>query len=194
MAEPSAPDDDERDLIAALRERARRRERLERAHFKNATRRRLRDLARGRGRLAAVLKDDDACRMLRFGAILCDLMAADSVADTEPDPDEVRALLAELTQADARRAAQAVLSDPLVGSDDRGRPPEREITEFVHAVVEAIHRRVGYRLTSNITRRAARSPNLDDLPGPDIQLILDLLACHAPSKAAEAVADLIKGA
>jgi hypothetical protein len=32
------------------------------------------------------------------------------------------------------------------------------------------------------------------VPGPDIQLILDLLACHAPSKTAEAIANLIKEA
>jgi hypothetical protein len=192
LLEREAVEEDEQELVAALKERARRRERLERPPLKSATRRRLRDLVRGRGSLAAVLQDDDACRMLRFGAILCDLIEPDSVADTEPDPDEVRALLAELTQADALRAAEAVLNDPLVGRNDRGRPPEREITEFVHAVVDTIYRRVGYRLTSNITRMAARSPNWDDLPGPDVQLILDLLACHAPSKTAEAIAVLIK--
>jgi hypothetical protein len=61
-------------------------------------------------------------------------------------------------------------------------------------VVEAIEQHVGYRITPTITRKAARSPTSDDLPGGDIQLILDLLACHAPSKTAEAVADLIKRA
>ena len=193
VVERGAEVEDDHDLIAALRERARRRERLERPQLKNATRRRLRDLARGRGRLAAVLEDDDACRMLRFGAMLCDLIETDPAEDAEPESDRVRALLSQLTEADARSAAEAVLNDPLVGGDERGRPVEREITAFVHAVFEAIDRRVGYRLTSSITRAAARSPNWDDLPGPDIRLILDLLDCHAPSKTAEAVADLIKG-
>lgn len=195
VTEQGAAEDENRgELIEALKERARRRQQLQRPHFQSATRRRLRDLARGRGRLAAVLRDDDACRMLRFGAVLCYLIDIDSIEDAEPDPDEVRALLAELTEADARCAAEAVLNDPLVGSDDRGRPAALEITEFVCAVVEAVDRRIKYRLTSNISRRAARSPDWDDLPGRDIQLILDLLACHAPLKTAEAVADLIKGA
>jgi hypothetical protein len=184
--------DDDRDLIAALKERARRRERLERPEFPNKARRRLRDLVHGRGSLAATLKDDDACLMLRFGAVLCRLIAVDLGVQAEPDPDDVRAGLAKLGEADARRAAEAVLNDPLVGTDDRGRPAEPEIAEFVGAVVEAIEQHVGYRITPTITRKAARSPNSDDLPGRDIRLILDLLACHAPAKTAEAVADLVK--
>ena len=192
--EREAASDDDRDLIAALKERARRRERLERPEFPNKARRRLRDLVHGRGSLAAVLKDDDACLMLRFGAVLCGLIEVDLGVQAEPDPDNVRAELAKLGEADARRAAEAVLNDRLVGTDDRGRPAEPEIAEFVCAVVEAIEQHVGYRITPTITRKAARSPNSDDLPGRDIQLILDLLACHAPSKTAEAVADLIKEA
>jgi hypothetical protein len=186
--------DDDGDLIAALKERARRRERLERPELPNKARRRLRDLVHGRGSLAAVLKDDDACLMLRFGAVLCGLIESDLGVQAEPDPDNVRAELAKLGEADARRAAEAVLNDRLVGTDDRGRPAEPEIAEFVGAVVEAIEQHVGSRITPTITRKAARSPNSDDLPGPDIRLILDLLACHAPSKTAEAVADLIKKA
>jgi hypothetical protein len=192
--EGEAADDDDRELIAALKERARRRERLERPDFPNKARRRLRDLVHGHGTLAATLKDDDACRMLRFGAMLCDLVEIDPAEEAEPDPDNVRAELAKLGEADARRAAEAVLNDRLVGTDDRGRPAEPEIAEFVCAVVEAIEQHVGYRITPTMTRKAARSPNSDDLPGRDIQLILDLLACHAPSKTAEAVADLIKEA
>jgi hypothetical protein len=80
----------------------------------------------------------------------------------------------------------------VAGRAGRVRRAEPEIAEFVGAVIEAIEQHVGYRITPTITRKAARSPNSDDLPGPDIQLILDLLACHAPSKTAEAVADLIK--
>jgi hypothetical protein len=186
--------EDDRDLIGALKERARKRERLERPEFPNKARRRLRDLVHGRGSLAATLKDDDACLMLRFGAVLCGLIEVDLGVQAEPDPDNVRAELAKLGEADARRAAEAVLNDRLVGTDDRGRPAEPEIAEFVCAVVEAIEQHVGYRITPTITRKAARSPNSDDLPGRDIQLILDLLACHAPSKTAEAVADLIKNA
>jgi hypothetical protein len=107
---------------------------------------------------------------------------------------EARALVAKLSEADARRAAEAVLNDPLVDGDERGRPAVREITEFVRAVADAIERRVRHRLTPTITRAAARSANRDHVPGPDIQLILDLLACHAPSKTAEAIANLIKEA
>jgi hypothetical protein len=147
----------------------------------------------GRGSLAAVLQDDDAWLMLRFGAMLCDLVEIDPTEEAEPDP-AARAMLGELGDVDARRAAEAVLNDRLVGTDDRGRPAEPEITEFVGAVVEAIEQHVGYRITPTISRKAARSPNSDDLPGRDIRLILDLLACHAPSKTAEAVADLIKNA
>ena len=192
--EREAAREDDRDLIAALKERARRRERLERPALPNKVRRRLRDLVHGRGSLAATLKDDDACLMLRFGAVLCGLIEVDLGVQAEPDPDNVRAELAKLSEADARRAAEAVLNDRLVGTDDRGRPAEPEIAEFVCAVVEAIEQHVGYRITPTITRKAARSPNSDDLPGRDIQLILDLLACHTPSKTAEAVADLIKEA
>jgi hypothetical protein len=141
-----------------------------------------------------VLKDDDACLMLRFGAVLCDLVEIDPAEEAEPDPADVRAELAKLGEADARRAAAAVLNDRLVGTDDRGRPAAPEIAEFVCAVVEAMEQHVGYRITPTITRKAARSPNSGDLPGPDIQLILDLLTCHAPSKTSEAVADLIKEA
>jgi hypothetical protein len=192
-AEPQAADDDG-ELIAALKERARRRERLEHPRFPSKARRRLRDLVHGRGSLAATLKDDDACLMLRFGAVLCGLIEVDLGVQAEPDPDNVRAGLAKLGEADARRAAEAVLNDPLVGTDDRGRPAEPEIAEFVCAVVEAIGQHVGYRITPTIARKAARSPNSDDLPGRDIHLIVGLLACHAPSKTAEAVADLIKNA
>lgn len=191
MAEREAVDEE---LIAALNERARRRERLRRPHSPSKTRRRLRDLADGRGSLATVLKDDAACRMLRFGAILCELLEAASDDDAEPDPDELRAQLAGLGEANARRAAEAVLNDPLVGADDRGRPAEPEIMEFIRAVIGAVERRTGYRLTPTIARYAARSAKFDDRPGPDVQLILDLLACHAPSKTAEAVAALIKAA
>jgi hypothetical protein len=193
-AERQAASEDDRDLIAALKERARRRERLEHPRFPNKARRRLRDLVHGRGSLAAVLQDDDACLMLRFGAVLCRLIEVDLGVQAEPDPDNVRADLAKLGDADARRAAAAVLNDRLVGTDDRGRPAEPEIAEFVGAVVEAIEQHAGYRITPTITRKAARSPNSDDLPGRGIRLILDLLACHAPSKTAEAVADLIKNA
>jgi hypothetical protein len=193
-AEFQAESDDDRDLIAVLKERARRRERLERPEFPNKARRRLRDLVHGRGSLAAVLQDNDACLMLRFGAVLCGLIEVDPGVRPEPDPGSVRAELAKLGEADARRAAEAVLSDPLVGTDDRGRPAEPEIAQFVGAVVEAIEQHIGYRITPTMTRKAARSPNSDDLPGRDLQLILDLLACHAPSKTAEAVADLIKNA
>jgi hypothetical protein len=192
--EREAASDDDRDLIAALKERARRRERLEHPRFPDKARRRLRDLVHGRGSLAATLKDDDGCLMLRFGAVLCGLIEVDRGVQAEPDPDNVRAELAKLGEADARRAAAAVLNDRLVGTDDRGRPAEPEIAEFVGAVVEAIEQHVGSRITPTITRKAARSPNSDDLPGRDIQLILDLLACHAPAKRAEAVADLIKNA
>ena len=192
--EREAASEDDRDLVAALKERARRRERLERPEFPNKARRRLRDLVQGRGSLAAVLQDDDACLMLRFGAVLCRLIEVDLGVQAEPDPDNVRAELAKLGEADARRAAEAVLGDRLVGTDDRGRPAAPEIAAFVCAVVEAIEQHVGYRITPTITRKAARSPNSDDLPGRDMQLILDLLACHAPSKTAEAVADLIKKA
>lgn len=192
--EREAASEDDRDLIAALKERARRRERLAHLRFPSKARRRLRDLVHGRGSLAAVLKDDDACLMLHFGAMLRDLVEIDPAEEAEPDPDHVRAELAELGEAEARRAAEAVLNDPLVGSDERGRPAAPEIAAFVCAVVEAIEQHVGYRITPTIARKAARSPNSDDLPGPDVQLILDLLACHAPSKTAEAVADLIKKA
>ena len=192
--EREAASEDDRDLIAALKERARRRERLERPALPNKVRRRLRDLVHGRGSLAATLKDDDARLMLRFGAVLCRLIEVDLGVQAEPEADNVRGEFAKLGEADARRAAEAVLNDPLVGTDDRGRPAAPEIAEFVCAVVEAIEQHVGYRITPTITRKAARSPNSDDLPGRDIQLILDLLACHAPSKTAEAVADLIKKA
>jgi hypothetical protein len=192
--EREAASDNDRDLIAALKERGRRRERLERLEFPNKARRRLRDLVHGRGSLAATLKDDDACLMLRFGAVLCGLIEVDLGVQAEPDPDNIRAELAKLGEADARRAAEAMLNDRLVGTDDRGRPAEREIAEFVGAVVEAIEQHVGSRITPTITRKAARSPNSDDLPGRDIRLILDPVACHAPSKTAEAVADLIKQA
>ena len=76
-AEREAASEDDRDLIAALKECARRRERLEHPRFPNKARRRLRDLVHPRGRLAVVLKDDDACRMLRFGAVLCGLIEVD---------------------------------------------------------------------------------------------------------------------
>jgi hypothetical protein len=168
---------DDGELIAApLKERARKRERLEQPRFPNKARRRLRDLVHGRGSLAATLRDDDACLMLRFGAVLCGLIEVDLGVQAEPDPDHVRAELAKLGEADARRAAEAVLNDPLVGTDDRGRPAAPEIAEFVCAVVEAIEQHVGYRITPTITRKAARSPNSNDLPGRDIQLMLDLLA------------------
>ncbi len=163
-------------------------------NFPSKARRRLRDLVHGRGSLAAVLKDDDACLMLRFGAVLCGLSEVDLGVQAGPDPDNVRAELAKLGEADARRAAAAVLNDRLVGTDHRGRAAAPEIAEFVCAVVEAIEQHVGYRITPTITRKAARSSNSDDLPGRDIQLILDLLACHTPSKTSEAVADLIKEA
>jgi hypothetical protein len=192
--EREAASEDGQDLIAALKECARRRERLERPVFPNKARRRLRDLVRGRGTLAAVLKNEDACLMLRFGAVLCGLIEVDVGVEAEPDPADVRAELVKLGEADARRAAAAVLNDRLVGTDERGRPAEPEVAEFVGAVVEAIEQHVGSRISPTITRKAARSPNSDDLPGRDIQLILDLLACHAPSKTAEAVADLIKNA
>jgi hypothetical protein len=192
--EREAASKDDRDLIAALKERARRRERLKHPRFPSKARRRLRDLVHGRGSLAATLKDDDACLMLRFGAVLCGLIEVDLGVQAESDPDNVRAELAKLGEADVCRAAEAVLNDRLVGTDERGRPAEPEIVEFVGAVVEAIEQHVGYRITPTISRKAARSPNSDDLPGRDIQLILDLLACHAPSKTAEAVADLIKKA
>jgi hypothetical protein len=193
-AERQTAEEDDQDLLEALKERARRRERLECPRCNSNTRRRLRDLARGRGGTGAILNDEDACKLLRFGAILCDLITTDSDADAEPAPHELCARLAELSIAEARRAARAVLNDPLVGGDARGRPAEREITEFVRSVVDAVERRVGYRLKATITRSTARSPNWDDLPGPDIELILDLLACHAPSKTAEAISDLIKAA
>jgi hypothetical protein len=193
--EREAASEDDRDLIAALKDRGRRRERLERPDFPSKARRRLRDLVHGRGSLAATLKDDDACLMLRFGALLCGMIQVDLGVHAEPDPDDVRAELAMLSEADARRAAQAVLGDRLVGSDERGRPGDLEILRFVRLVIVVVwrrHRR--YRIKSTITRRSARSPSLGDRPNSDIQLILDLLACHAPSKTAEAVADLIKNA
>jgi hypothetical protein len=188
--------DDDKDLIAALKEHARRRERLERPEFPNKARRRLRDLVHDRGSLAAVLKDEDACLMLRFGAVLCGLSEVDLGVQAEPDPDNVRAELAKLGEADARHAAEAVLGDPLVGSDERGRPGDLEILRFVRIVIVVVWRRQHprYRLKSTIARRSARSPSLGDRPNSDIQLILDLLACHAPSKSAEAIADLIKKA
>lgn len=194
--EREAASEDDRDLIAALKECARRRERLERPEFPNKARRRLRDLLHGRGSLAAVLKDDDGCLMLRFGAVLCRLIEVDLGVQAEPDPDNVRAELAKLGEADARRAAEAVLNDPLVGTDDRGRPRDLEILRFVRIVIVVVWRRQHprYRLKSTITRRSARSPSLGDRPNSDIQLILDLLACHTPSKTAEAVADLIRNA
>ena len=179
-------------MIAALKESAHRRERFRRPHLPSKTRRRLRDVAAGGGSLASVLHDDAALPMLRFGAVRCGLLEVDSNEDAEPDPDELRAQLAELTAANARRAAEAVLNDLLVGADDRGRPAEPEIAEFVRAVIDAVERRTGYRLTPTITRYAARSASSEDLPGPDVKLILDLLACHAPSKTAEAVGALIK--
>jgi hypothetical protein len=64
--EREAASEDDRDLIAALKECARRRERLERPEFPNKARRRLRDLVHGRGSLAATLRDDDACLPLRL--------------------------------------------------------------------------------------------------------------------------------
>ena len=192
-AERGMADQDHRELIAALKERARRREDLARPRFPSKARRRLRDLAGGRGRLAAVLKDDDACRLLRFGAVLCDLIGVESVRDSEPDLDQIRVLLAAFTAADARRAAEAVLKDPLVGTDDRGRPMESEIKEFVHAMIGAVKRHADHQLTPTISSFAARSPNWDHLPGPDIELVRDLLACHAP-KDTEAIAHLIKEA
>jgi len=192
-AERGTAQENQQELIAALKERANRREDLTRPSFPSKTRRRLRDLARGRGGLAAVLKDDDACRMLRFGAMLCNLVEIRSVERVDPDSDKVRALLAKLTEADARRAAEAVLDDPLVGTDDRGRPMESEIKEFVHAMIGAVKRHADHQLTPTISSFAARSPNWDHLPGPDIELVRDLLACHAP-KDTEAIAHLIKEA
>ena len=191
--ERDAASEDDRDLIAALKERARRRERLERPEFPNKARRRLRDLVHGRGGLAAALKDDEACRMLRFGAVLCGLTEAELGVREEPDPDEVRAELDKLSEADTRRAAEAVLGDPLVGSDDRGRPAEAELLEFTGVAIRAVQEWTEHQLTPTIARATASSSG-HDVPGPDIQLILDLLACHAPSKTAEAVTDLIKNA
>lgn len=101
--------------------------------------------AAGRGGLAAVLKDDDARRMPRFGAMLCDLVKINSVECVEPDPDEVRALLAKLTEAEAGHAAAAVLNDPLLGTDDRGRPPEPEVMASVGAVFGAVKRRANHQ-------------------------------------------------
>jgi hypothetical protein len=191
--ERQAASKDDRDLIAVLKGRARRRERLERPEFPNKARRRLRDLVHGRGSLAAVLRDDDTCRMLRFGAVLCGLIEVDLGVQAEPDPDNVRAGLAKLGKADVRRAADAVLGDPLVGSDDRGRPAEAELLAFVQAVICAVATRTGHQLAPTIARATASSGG-HDVPGPDTQLILDLFACHAPSKTMEAVADLIKNA
>jgi hypothetical protein len=192
-AERQAASKDGRDLIAALKERARRRERLEHPRFPSKARRRLRDLVHGRGSLAATLKDDDGCLMLRFGAVLCGLIEVDLGVQAEPDPDNVRADLAKLGEADARRAAEAVLGDPLVGSDDRGRPAEAELLAFVQAVICAVATRTGHQLAPTIARATASSGR-HDVPGADIQLIRELLACHAPAKTAEAVADLIKKA
>lgn len=186
---PRTTGEDDRDLIETLKERARRRERLERPHIPSATRRRLRDLAHGRGRLTAVLKDEHACRLLRFGAMLCDLIEIDPCDDTEPDPEQLRELLAQFGEADARRAAEVVLGNELIKPDDRGRPEEPEIKEFVRAVVHAVERCAEHRLTPTIARA---SRDHDETPGPDLQLVLDLLACHAPTKTAEAVAALIK--
>jgi hypothetical protein len=185
--------EDGRDLIASLKERARRRERLERPVFPNKARRRLRDLVHGRGSLAATLKDDDGCLMLRFGAALCGLSEVDLGVQAEPDPDRVRAELAKLGEADARRAAEAVLGDPLVGSDERGRPAEAELLAFIGAAIRAVATRTGHQLAPTIARATAWSGG-HDVPGADIQLIRDLLICHAPAKTAEAVADLIKNA
>ena len=153
--EREAASEDDRDLIAALKERARRRERLERPDFPSKGRRRLRDLVHGRGSLAATLRDDDACLMLRFGAVLCGLIEVDLGVQAEPDPDNVRAELAKLGEADARRAAEAVLSDRLVGTDDRGRPAEAELLAFVQAVICAVATRTGHQLAPTIARATA---------------------------------------
>jgi hypothetical protein len=166
MAEREAADDTHQELIAALKERARRRQQLEHPRFPSKARRRLRDLVHGRGSLAAVLKDDDACLMLRFGAVLCGLIEVDLGVQAEPDPDKVRAELAKLGEADARRAAEAVLGDPLVGSDERGRPGDLEILRFVRVLVVVVWRRHRkYRLKTTIGRADAQSPNLSDVAG-----------------------------
>ena len=156
-AEREAANEDDRELVAALRERARRRERLERPQFSSKASRRLRDLVHGRGGLAAALKDDEACRMLRFGAVLCGLTEAELGVREEPDPDEVRAELDKLSEADTRRAAEAVLGDPLVGSDDRGRPAEAELLEFTGVAIRAVQEWTEHQLTPTIARATASS-------------------------------------
>lgn len=142
--------------------------------------------------MRAVLNDEGARLMLRFGAARCGLVEVEVGVVPAPDAADVRADLERLTVADARRAAEAVLNDPLVGTDDRGRPEDQETKGFTRAVSDASEKHLGRRLTSTITRSAAHSVNLDHAPGPDVQLLLDLLACHMPSKTAEAVADLIR--